>query len=98
MQGALRREPMVRLGIGLVLGLLVGWVLSTPYARRAERQIGELRAEANRERYRPLPEARAHVAELDARADADATRAALGAMALWLAVGGATVAAWYRLT
>jgi hypothetical protein len=96
--GALRDNPAARVGVGLVLGLGLGWALSQPYAGRAERRVAELRAEADRERYRPVEEARARVAALDAQADAAANSAALGAGAIWILVGGAAFAAWWRFT
>lgn len=91
-------NPAVRIGIGAVLGLLLGWAISQPYAGRAERHVAELRAEANKERYRPVDEARARVAALDERADDEATHAALGSGLIWLLVGGAVFAAWWRFT
>jgi hypothetical protein len=96
--GALRRHAAARVGAGLALGLGLGWALSQPYAGRAERRVAELRAQADRERYRPVDEARARVAALDAVADSAANGAALGAGAIWLVVGAAAFAGWWRLT
>jgi hypothetical protein len=95
---SLRQNPALRIGIGAVLALLLGWMISQPYAGRAERHVAELRAEANKERYRPVDEARARVAALDERADDAATHGALGSGLIWLLVGGATFAAWWRFT
>ena len=94
----LRQKPGLRIGIGVVVGLALGWMVSQPYAGRAERHVAELRAEANKERYRPVDEARARVAALDERADDEATRGALGSAAIWMLVGGATFAAWWRFS
>jgi hypothetical protein len=96
--GGPRQNPALRIGIGAVVGLLLGWMMSQPYAGRAERHVAELRAEANKERYRPVDEARARVAALDERADAEATHGALGSGLIWLLVGGAAFAAWWRFT
>ncbi len=94
----LRQKPGLRIGIGVVVGLALGWMVSQPYAGRAERHVAELRNEANKERYRPVDEARARVAALDERADDEATRGALGSAAIWMLVGGATFAAWWRFS
>ena len=94
----LRQNSALRIGIGAVVGLLLGWMVSQPYAGRAERHVAELRAEANKERYRPVDEARARVAALDERADDEATHGAVGSGLIWLLVGGATFAAWWRFT
>jgi hypothetical protein len=96
--GALRARPALRLGAGVVLGLLVGYIASEPYSARAQRRVAEVRALADHDRYRPLEEARANAAALDAQADAMATRAFLGASCIWLIVGGATVAGWLRVS
>jgi hypothetical protein len=97
-RGALRRQPLVRLGAGLVLGLFLGWVATTPYARRAERRVDELRARADADRYRLLEEAIANSRRLDDEADGESSRAAVVSIVIWLAIGGAAVAGWYRLT
>jgi hypothetical protein len=94
----LRQKPGLRIGIGVIVGLGLGWMVSQPYAGRAERHVAELRAEANKERYRPVDEARARVAALDERADEEATRGALGSAAIWMLVGAATFAAWWRFS
>jgi hypothetical protein len=97
-QGALRKNPALRIAIGMVLGLGLGWMLAQPYARRAERHVAELRAEADRERYRPVDEAHQRTAALDAEADSQSSSAAFGTAALWLVVAGAAFAGWWRLT
>src|SRR5262249_29412366 len=50
MQGALRKQPAVRLAIGIVLGLPLGWIASSPYAHRMERRVSEARTAANADR------------------------------------------------
>lgn len=96
--GALRRNPAARVGVGLVLALGLGWLLAQPYARRAERRMTALRAEADRDRYRPVEEARRRVAALDADADRAAAHGALGTAAIWILAGAAAFAGWWRAT
>jgi hypothetical protein len=98
MQGKLRQNPMARLGGGIVLGLLLGYLLATPYADRAERRVAELRAAANVDRYRPVEEARANAARLDTEADDLASGAFIRMSLIWLGTAGIAVAGWYRLT
>ena len=50
------------------------------------------------ERQRNFEEARAEAARLDGEADQVAASAFRVAMALWLGIGGAVLAGWYRLT
>jgi hypothetical protein len=97
-RGALRRKPAVRIGAGLALGLLVGYLASAPYAGRSERRVAALRAQANADRYRPVEEARANARQLDAEADSQSTRAAVNTIAIWLLCAAAVSAAWYRAT
>jgi hypothetical protein len=96
--GALRKHPPVRIAVGVVLGLGLGWMFAQPYASRAERHVAELRADADRERYRPVDEAQARVRALDREADDASTSGALGMAAIWVLVGGAAFAGWWRLT
>lgn len=96
--GALRQNPGARIGVGIVLALGLGWLLAQPYARRAERRVAALRAEADRDRYRPVDEARLRVAALDAEADSAASNGALGMAAIWIVVGAAAFAGWWRIT
>jgi hypothetical protein len=98
MQGALRKQPAVRIGVGVVLGLLLGYLASMPYADRAERRVAAVRAEANEDRYKNAPEARENCARLDAQAEQMSKNAAIGTIAIWLVVGGGVVAGWFRLT
>jgi hypothetical protein len=98
MQGALRKNPPVRIAIGLVLGLAFGYFLAAPYANRAERHVAELRASADVDRYKNDPEARARAAELDQKADQASTTAVYGMVAIWLLAGAGVVAGWFRLT
>lgn len=97
-QGALRKNPALRIALGVGLGLAVGWIVAQPHARRVERRVAELRAEADRERYRPVDEARQRTAALDAEADDQSSSAAWGTGALWLAVAAAAFAGWWRVT
>jgi hypothetical protein len=98
LRGALRKNPMARLGAGLVLGLLVGWLFSAPYASRAEKRVADLRALANADRYRPLDEARANARRLDQEAESASSRGFVVTLVIWMVVGGAVVAGWYRVT
>jgi hypothetical protein len=98
MQGALRKQPAIRIGVGVVLGLLLGYLASMPYADRAERRVAAVRAEANEDRYKNAPEARENCARLDAQAEQMSNRAAVTTIAIWLLVGGGVVAGWFRLT
>ena len=97
-QGALRKQPPVRIAVGVVLGLFLGWMFAQPYAHRAERRVAELRADADRERYRPVDEAQARVRALDREADDTASNGALGMGFIWIVVGGAAFAGWWRVT
>lgn len=96
--GALRNTPPLRIAIGLVAGLALGWMFSQPYAHRAERRVAELRAQADAERYRPVDEAQQRVRALDAEADDTASNGALGMAVIWVLVGGGAFAAWWRFT
>jgi hypothetical protein len=97
-QGALRKNPPVRIAIGVVGGLLLGWMFSQPYARHSERHVAELRAAADAERYRPVDEAQARVRDLDRQADDASSSGALGMAVIWVLVGGAAFAGWWRAT
>lgn len=97
-QGALRKKPALRIGVGVVLALALGWMLAQPYARRAERHVAELRADADRERYRPVDEAQRRTAALDAEVDAASSSAAFGTAAVWLVIAAALFAGWWRAT
>jgi hypothetical protein len=97
-QGALRKNPAVRIAVGVVAGLLLGWMFAQPYAHRAERKVAELRAEADRERYRPVDEAQDRVRALDTQADDTASNGAIGMAVIWVLVGGAAFAGWWRAT
>lgn len=98
LDGRLRQNPAARIAVGIVLGLGLGWLLAQPYAGRAERRVAALRAEADRERYRPVEEARARTAALDQQADDAASQGALGTAVIWILVGGAAFAGWWRLS
>ncbi len=97
-QGALRKNPPLRIAIGIVAGLALGWMFSQPFARHSERHVAELRAAADAERYRPVDEAQARVRQLDRDADDASTSGALGMGLIWFLVGGAAFAAWWRAT
>jgi hypothetical protein len=97
-QGALRKNPALRIAVGVVAGLALGWMFAQPYAHRAERKVAELRAEADRERYRPVDEAQARVRALDTQADDTASSGAIGMAIIWVLVGGAAFAGWWRAT
>ena len=97
-QGALRKNPAVRIAVGVVAGMLLGWMFAQPYAHRAERKVAELRAEADRERYRPVDEAQDRVRALDREADDTASNGAIGMAVIWVLVGGAAFAGWWRAT
>jgi len=98
LQGRLRQKPAVRLGAGIALGLLVGYLASLPYANRAERRASLVRAEADLDRYKNAPEAQANAARLDGQADDLSSSGAIGTSAIWLLIGGGVVAGWYRAT
>jgi hypothetical protein len=98
LQGKLRAQPLVRMLVGIALGLLVGYAVSAPYASRAERRVAQLRADANTDRYRPVDEARQNAARLDNEADDLAGSAFTTTILIWLGVAGAVVAGWYRIT
>ena len=97
-QGALRKNPPVRIAVGVVLGLGLGWLFAQPYAHNAERRVAELRAQADAERYRPVDEAQARVRQLDLDADDAASSGAIGMGVIWVLVGGAAFAGWWRAT
>ena len=97
-QGALRKNPPVRIAIGVVAGLLLGWMFAQPYAHKAERRVAELRAQADAERYRPVDEAQARVRDLDRQADDASSNGAFGMAVIWVLVGGAAFAGWWRAT
>jgi hypothetical protein len=97
-QGALRKNPALRIAVGVVAGMLLGWMFAQPYAHRAERKVAELRAEADRERYRPVDEAQDRVRALDREADDTASNGAIGMAVIWVLVGGAAFAGWWRAT
>ena len=88
----------MRIGLGIALALGLGYLFAQPYAHRVERHVAELHAEADRERYRPVDEAQARVRQLDADADDASGRGALGTAVIWLLVGGAVFAGWWRAT
>jgi hypothetical protein len=98
LQGRLRQQPFVRLGAGIALGLLVGYLASLPYANRAERRAAKVRAEADLDRYKNAPEALANAARLDTQAADLSSTGAIGTSVIWLLVGGGVVAGWYRAT
>jgi hypothetical protein len=98
LEGRLRRQPGLRLAIGVALGLLIGYVLSAPYQSRNERRVAQLRTQANADRFRPVDEARANAARLDQEADDLATSAFGMTLILWLGSAGAVTGIWYRFT
>jgi hypothetical protein len=88
----------MRVAVGVVGGLALGWLFAQPYAHHAERRVADLRAQADAERYRPVEEAQARVRQLDRDADDAASNSALGMGVVWLLVGGAAFAGWWRAT
>jgi hypothetical protein len=98
MQGALRGKPMLRLAIGIVLGLLVGYLAVLPYSNRAERRVAEVRAEANVDRYKNDPTLRRSSQALDAKAEEMASSAFYTTFGVWLLIAAALTGVWYRLT
>jgi hypothetical protein len=77
---------------------LIGYCASLPYSDRAERRVAAVRAEADQSRYLNAPEAQATVRELDKKADDMSTSAAVGSIAIWLLIGGATFGGWWKIT
>jgi hypothetical protein len=96
--GALRKNPAMRIAVGVVGALALGWLFAQPYAHHAERRVADLRAQADAERYRPVEEAQARVRQLDRDADDAASNSALGMGVVWLLVGAAAFAGWWRAT
>lgn len=96
--GALRANPAARIAVGVALGLGLGWLVSQPYAERAERRVAALRGDADRERYRPVDDAQARVRALDDEADGASSHAAMGTALIWIAVAGGVFAGWWRAT
>ena len=97
-QGALRKNPPLRIAIGVVAGLALGWMFAQPYAHKAERHVAELRAQADAERYRPVDEAQARVRDLDRQADDASSSGAIGMALIWVLVGAGAFAGWWRAT
>ncbi len=96
--GKMRDNPPMRVGIGVVAGLLLGWLVTAPMARRAERQVDYIREEARREHLRPLEAAQAHATELDTKADDESQAAFLRTLAVWGLITAAVTGVWFRLT
>ena len=88
----------MRIAVGVVAALALGWMFAQPYAHKAERHVAELRAAADAERYRPVEEAQARVRALDQEADDTASSGALGMAIIWVLVGAAAFAGWWRAT
>ena len=97
-QGNLRKNPSLRIGIGLVGGLVLGWIVTAPMARRAERQVDYIREEARREHLRPLEAAQAHAVQLDTQAEDEASSAFMRTLGIWGVITAAVTGAWVRLT
>lgn len=94
----LRQRHQVRIAGGIALGLLLGFLLTAPYASRQERRVTVIKREADLERYRYDPEAQARVRALDERADNLANRSALVTITAWLVIGGLGFWVWYKVT
>ena len=73
-------------------------MFAQPYAHKAERHVAELRAQADAERYRPVDEAQARVRDLNRQADDASSNGAIGMAIIWVLVGGAAFAGWWRAT
>jgi len=97
-EGRLRGNPALRVGIGLAAGLLLGWIITAPMARRGERHVDALREAAQRERARPTEEGQAQAKVLDAEADDESNGAFMRTLGVWALIAGAVTAVWYRLT
>jgi hypothetical protein len=96
--GSMRRKPPLRAGLGLGLGVALGWIITAPISRRAEGRVTYLRDQAQHERGRPTDEAQANARVLDERADQESNDAFLHTLEIWALVVAVTTAAWYRLT
>ena len=83
----------LRIGIGVVAGLLLGWMFAQPYAHRAERRVAELRAAGRR---RTLPPCRRSASSACAtrsrRRTTPSSNGAIGMAMIWVLVGGAAFA------
>jgi hypothetical protein len=97
-RGKLRRNPALRVGSGVALGVAIGWLLTGPMAKKAERGVAYMREEADRERARPTDEAQAHARALDNQADEEAQSAFFRTLGVWALIAAAVTGAWYRLT
>ena len=96
--GTLREKPMQRLLIGVGAGLFIGWIVTTPIARRAQMRITDLREQAARERARPTEEAAQVAAQLDAQAEEQSQSSFMNTFAVWGVIAAAVTGAWMKLT
>jgi hypothetical protein len=96
--GKLQRSPPLRIGSGVAIGVAIGWVLTGPMAKKAERAVAYMREEADRERARPTDEAQAHARALDNQADEEAQSAFFRTLGVWALIAAAVTGGWYRLT
>ncbi|MEO6953726.1 MAG: hypothetical protein ABI321_18130 [Polyangia bacterium] len=96
--GKLRSNPTQRLLIGVGAGLFVGWIVTTPIARRAQMRVDDLREQSAREHARPTEEAAQHAAQLDARIEEQSQSSVVNTFAVWGLIAAAVTAAWMKLT
>jgi hypothetical protein len=96
--GKLRDNPALRIGIGIAAGVVLGWIITSPMAKKGERAVAYIREEADRERARPTEEAQAHARALDQQADDEAQSAFFRTLGVWAVIAAATAGGWHKLT
>jgi hypothetical protein len=98
MDGELRKQPLVRIGAGVAIGLLVGFLAAFPMKRRAENKAAFLHDEAVKEYARGHSEAQARGRALDEQADDARSAGATKLVIAWLVIGAGAFGVWYRIT